>query len=194
MLEAPPRPTPSQVLRGMAVPFFLFSLVLLVLLALSFELLLPLFTRVGIGGSQRSAGELRTYAGQLSASVLHMTQERDQSILPIAFPAYEGMKAARLAHPSFAVLRAELLQTASALVPEKDAIHVDAVSYDDANHAFSVTGDVRHVGPRSMTVLAQYVDAIAKIPGVEVSQPSYLRSDDPGTGMHSPFTFRLTFP
>lgn len=194
MLEAPTRPTPTQILRGMAVPFFIFSLVLLVLLSLSFTLVLPLFTRVDVGGSQRTAGELRTYVGQLSASVLRVERERDQSILPVAFVAYEDLKADRLAHPSFAGLRVELLRTASALVPEKDAIHVEAVSYDDAARVLSVVGDVRGVGPRSMTVLAEYVDAIAKISGVEVSQPAYQRVDDPEIGMHSPFTLHLTFP
>ena len=56
-----------------------------------------------------------------------------------------------------------------------------------------ISGDVRNVGLRSMTVLAQFVDAVASLPSVaSVQRPVFTREKDEDVGFHSPFTFHIT--
>lgn len=195
ILPVPPRLSLASLLRNMAVPFLLFAVVLATLLTLSFLLLLPLLTDVEAGGSQRTAAGLRTYHAHVLADILQEEQERDAAVLPAVDHAYVVLRDGRQEDSSLIDLRSRILQTASSLVPEVGAIHVRSFTYDRSAHSLTLDGEVRNVGPRSMTVLAQFVDELQRVPGVSAVQPPpFERRDDPTAGLHSPFSIVLTLP
>ncbi|MDD4319216.1 MAG: hypothetical protein PHW10_02750 [Candidatus Peribacteraceae bacterium] len=190
--SAPPLPV---LLRNIALSVFLFSLVLFVLLSLSYALLLPLFTRVQVGGTPRDATGVRAYQSALAADILALERERDTSVLPLLDPAHETLKGSRRSLPSFEELREDIRRLAAALVPEPDAIHIEALRLRVADRVLEIEGDVRNVGPRSMTVLARFTDELARLPGIaSVDSPVFERREDPGTGMHSPFLLIVRLP
>ena len=195
ILPVPPRLSLASLLRNMAVPFLLFAVVLATLLTLSFALLLPLFTEVEAGGKQRTAADLQTYHTQVLASIFQEEQERDRAVLPAVDAAYAALRDERQEDSSLAVLRGRILQTASSLVPEAGAVHVRSFTYDRSAHSLTLDGEVRNVGPRSMTVLAQFVDELQRVSGIAAVQPPpFERRDDPVIGPHSPFSIVLTLP
>jgi hypothetical protein len=186
---------PADLLRRIAAPFFLFSLVLTTLLLLSWFLLLPRFTHVAVNGSLADAPELAAYRSSLQAQISAQEEKRDSFVLPFHDADYENLKAAKIDEPLFPTIWNDVRQVANGLNPTPDAIHFDRVSFDQAKNVVTLDGDVRFVGPRSMTLLAAFTESLKGIPSVSsVDLPSYRRSDDPGLGLHSPFTIVLHLP
>jgi hypothetical protein len=191
-LTVPPAPTLRQILAQLALPFFLFALVLATLLTLSAALLLPIFTKVEVGGKQHTAGELRSLQMRLSADITRKEQERDVSVLPFQDRQFETVSAERDALPTFVQMRQDVLHAAAAITPEQDAVHVSSIRFAEGEKTLEVGGDVRNVGERSMTVLAQFVRELEHMPAAAgVRQPDFQRLIDPQTGPHSPFTITL---
>jgi hypothetical protein len=193
-LEAPlPSPTVGTLLRQVGVSFFLFAFILTALLALSALLLLPALTQVSVGGRERSGAEVHSSTAQLLGDITRTQAQRDESVLPLSDPEYQSLKSQRQAVPSFVPLYEGVLHCAVALVPVKDAIVVQSVTLDAPSRTLSVIGDIRNVGPQSMTVLARFVSELGRLPFVSsVSQPLFQRLDDPVLGMHSPYSLTLT--
>ena len=63
------RPSLSHVLWHVSWPFFLFSVILALLLMLSWTLLLPRYTRIDVGGKLLTAEQIRQY-------LLYLERER----------------------------------------------------------------------------------------------------------------------
>ena len=182
--------SPTEVLRRVAVSLLLFTIALLTLLLLSRMFILPRVAEVEVKGVRRSVEDLTMYHISLLAEIARKEQQREASVAPVIDPVHEMLKESRRANLAFPQMREELLQEAAALVSEPDAIHLNAITYDADAKTVEVSGDVRNVGTRSVTVLAAFVTTVRNMPFVKsVQDPSFSRQEDPGIGVHSPFTF-----
>ncbi|PIQ75747.1 hypothetical protein COU78_00045 [Candidatus Peregrinibacteria bacterium CG10_big_fil_rev_8_21_14_0_10_49_24] len=181
--------------RG-AVPLFLFSLVLLILLVLSNMYVLPGLTSVDVGGKERDAAQLKSYYDSLLQQITEQEQERDALVLPMEDTAYRRLVEQKNAAFPLLSLRASLEQTAKQIAPEgKSVVHIDSIRYIPSKKRAELIGDVRNVGPRSMTVLAQLVEELRMQPFVEgIVSPRFQRREDPVLGMYSPFTLVISLP
>jgi hypothetical protein len=182
-------PTLSAPLRGVLPALLLFSGVLLGLLLLSLFLVLPRYTTLQLGGAVLSASTVPEYARRLEAEIEAEEAKRDALTLPLRDPLYVALRE-RSTTLSLADLE-HLLDAMLAASSYGDAVHIDAlvVEGDKAEMA----GDVHGVGPRSLTVLAQFVDDLASQSFVgSLTPPSFVREDDPMVGIRSPFVIRMT--
>lgn len=174
-------------------PLFLFAAVLAGLLLLSFSLLLPLFTRVEVQGLLQSRSDLEELRSDLESQVTDAAAKRESAVLPFHDARYAALANAADSDPDFRELRRALQNIADAIVDQPDAIHISSITYDAPQKSFVIEGDVRFVGARSMTLLAQFVEELSRDPiFVEVSLPRFVREDGP-TGPHSPFLIETTF-
>ena len=185
--------SPGEILRRTAVPFLLFAIVLTALLVLSWLLLLPALTQVEMGGRERSVAELRSYRSDLRASILELEGRRDEFVRPEGDSVYEVLRERKRTQPDIFAQKDALQRLSVSLVPkQRDVVALEALRYDASNDSIELTGDVRNVGPRSMTILAQFTEALRRLPFIEsVQTPRFVREDDPVLGPHSPFT--ITF-
>lgn len=184
-------PSGASALSRMAVPLFLFSLSLAGLLALSRVFLVPRLTRVEVSGEIRRAADLQALRTSLLSQIRDEEKKRDQILLPIHDPAYTALKALRGGGSDPSLLRAQILDQATSLSPVPDAVSIESFRYDPVAKRIELSGSVRSVGARSMTVLSQFVSMVGRLPiAASVTQPRYARVDGPD-GPHSPFTFAL---
>ncbi len=188
------RPDPALLLRQIAFPLVLFAAVLVGLLTLSSLVLLPRLARVEVGGEVRDAHAMTTRLSTLRAELITAEGKRQDLILAIRDPQYLGLKEVRAGHTSLEQVRSQLQEIAASTVSQVDAIHFSGFAYSLQRGTVTVRGDVRFVGSRSMTVLAEFIENL-RTSGhfTSVSTPSFVRED--GTeGPHSPFTLTLTLP
>ncbi len=187
------RPALSTILWSVAWPFFLFSLVLVTLMALSWLLLLPRYTRIDVGGQLRSAEDIRQYRTDLTAQITAKEEERRQSVLAVHDQTYDALKDARRARTPLDELQKKLREHAASLAGKPDAIVFHAFDYDPGKKTLTVQGDIRNVDTRSMTVLAEFSTSLKDLSFVESNTtPAFSREEDKATGFHSPFTITIT--
>jgi hypothetical protein len=181
------------ILRRIAIPFFLFSATLCGLLVLSWVQLMPRLTRVEVGGKTRDAAQMRGYKVQLAAQIQESEDKRRDFALPLRDADYDMLKEMRSAPLSYEDLRHALFAQAAAIVEHKDAVVIQRIDYAPLAKTVRLTGDVRNVESRSMTVLAEFTESVRQMPFVaSVAPPRFERQDDAKTGAHSPFDFTLT--
>lgn len=183
----------SHTLFGrIAEPLLLFSLALCGLLLLSSVLLLPRLTQFAVDGTDATPIDIADHVRGLRAQLIELEQKRDLLVLPELDPDYEDLRERKRSRMNLSDVRAELLQAAAKLPNADHAVALARFSYDAEMRSVEVTGNVRNVGTRSMTVLASYSDAVAALPFVaEFQRPVYTREGDEQNGFHSPFTFRF---
>ena len=192
-MPAPPAPRIQAILGHVAVPFFVFAAVLASLLTLSLFLLLPLLTQVEVAGVQRDARSLLSYRAQLINQVEGLEQERGEAVIPINDPGYEALKSWRRGAGRYVAVREAVLRTALSLSSTEDAIHVSAFTLEE--RTLAVEGDVRYVGPQSLTLLARFTEELGRLSSVaSVTPPLFVREEDALLGMHSPFRILLHLP
>lgn len=196
MPETDIQPAPltlGDILRQLAMPFFLFAAVLLGLLLLSWVLLLPMLTRVEVDGEARSAVDLQVLKADLLSRVETLESSRDEFVLPLQEVVPPSLVTEKEMQASFPSLRESILQSALRLVPgQRDAVAIQSFRYDARENAIELTGAVRNVGPRSMTVLAQFVEELASLPSVSaIEKPRFVREEDDDGTFFSPFVIRL---
>lgn len=188
-----PRPSLETILARVAFPFLLFSLVLVSLLSLSWLLLLPRYTSIDVGGKLRSADGIRQYTSKLTAQIATKEEERQQLVLAVHDPQYDALKKERTSRLSLDDVRTELLQLAKAVTGKDDVVHIGALAEDSATQTITLRGDIRNVSTRSMTVLAQFADALKKLSFVSTATtPAFTREEEKTIGLTSPFTITLT--
>jgi len=182
-----------EILRRAALPFAVFGFVLFMLLALSWFLLLPKFTRVELHGMLQSSSDLQAYVQDVKREIAKVEGKRDALILPLEDSSYGALAQAKAGGVSPADMHAAITGTARSVVPEQsDAVSLTSVRFDGSANAIEIQGDVRNVGLRSMTVLASLVDAFGALPFVaHAEHPSFTREKDDLIGYHSPFQLRL---
>lgn len=190
-----PRQNIGSVLERIPVPFFLFSLTLVAVLTVSYTIFLPLSLKVNVGGVPRSADQIRAFQVQLQAQLAEEEKVRNNAVLPFLEPQYEALKAAKRSASSLDTVRDDLLHEAASVTAETGAVTLGQFHLDAEKHELTVEGDVRNVGPRSMTVLAEFLSAVSHLSSVSsVEPPVFERLEDPKIGMHSPFTLVLKLP
>lgn len=182
---------PREVLRRVLFPFALFSIVLFLLLLLSWYLLLPRFTRVALHGVPQDLARLQTYMETVDADTRTLEEKRMALILPLDDSPYGVLVEEKMSQPSLLSFYEQLQNVARTFLPEQpQAVHLQSIGFE--RDVMIVTGDVRNVGLQSMAVLAQFVSSIREMPGIErVDFPAFTREHDASIGFHSPFTLRI---
>lgn len=183
----------GDIARRTALSFFLFSFVLTFLLGLSWYLLIPELTRVTVSGQPRDIVELQEYNNNIQHEIKELEAKRGAFLLPVQNELYQRLKTVKDKRSQFEDLRREIQQVSSELVPDRnDVIVLSQFAYNAATRQAVIRGDVRNVGPRSMTVLARFVENIQNINFViDVESSKYMRLEDPTLGFYSPFTLRI---
>lgn len=190
---APVRADLPTLLWQIAWPFCIFSMVLASLMALSWTLLLPRYTRIEVGGTLRSAEEIVRYRESLTADITTKERARRQHIVTVHAPEFETLTQLRQSRVSLDDLRDSLTKHATALTGKEDIVHWTALRYDPEGKSLVLQGDIRNVSTRSMTVLAEFAQSLKDLPFVaSATTPSFTREEDPVIGMHSPFTVTLS--
>ncbi|MSR86806.1 hypothetical protein EXS70_01385 [Candidatus Peribacteria bacterium] len=189
---APRRPNLSTLLWHMAWPFLIFSCVLFSLLALSWILLLPRYTRIDVGGQLRTAEGILSYREELTAQITQKEEQRRQLVLAVHDPQFEWLKDQRRARMTLDELNDALVTLAKETTGKDDVVAFTSLQYDPGKRTLAVKGDIRNVGTRSMTALAAYVAAIRTLPFVaSTTTPTFTRDEKPD-GFHSPFMLTVT--
>lgn len=183
----------TNIQSRIALPFFLFSLVFAGILGVSRAFLLPHWMQVEVSGRAfRSAADLQGYEEQLRASIISLEEKRGELLLE-EDPEFTLLKNKRGEQPSLMEIQKALRHTATAISKQPDAVHIEHVRFLLGMKRVEVRGDVRFVGPTSMTVLAQFIEGIAMLPFVNaLERPAFQRDEDPKIGFHSPFSFSFS--
>ena len=188
-------PTPAAILHRTAVPFALFSAVLASLLLVTRETVLPALLSVEIGGSVRNVQELKTYHEALQEQVDRKEKQRNKLILPMEGSKYQNLTDWKQSQYELSFLTSSFAQVAKKIpgLEGKSAVYIHSLKYYPIDNAMEVTGDVRNVGPRSMTVLAEFLEEVQVQPFVkEVKHPTFTRAEDKKIGFYSPFTLSIS--
>lgn len=186
-------PQPSAVLLRIGLPFFLFSAVLALLLTASWALLLPRYTRIEVGGEPRTVEELKTFSRTLTAQIAQQEEERRKLVLAVHDPAYTMLKESRRSRVPIDDYRYAIAEHAAKITGKDDAVVITTFAYNPSESRMFLRGDVRNVGLRSMTVLADFSLSLDQLPFVASHTiPSFVREEDERIGTHSPFEITLT--
>ena len=184
----------GDIARRTAFSFFLFSLVLTAFLALSWYVLVPELTRVEIGGSVRGLQELKDYKADLEGQIVALEESRGSFLLPVNHGLYQQLKRLKNDRLKFQDLRREIREVIKELVPGRtDVVVLSGFYFDASKNIGEIHGQVANVGPRSMTVVAQFVEEIHRIPMViNVETSRFTRQEGENGSFFSPFTIRMT--
>lgn len=182
----------QTIAERIAVPFALFSGALFVLLTVSYFFLLPRFTNLHLSdGTQLSPRRITQYQLKLAADLQSQEETRVRLVLPVTDESFTSLAERKRTAWSYADLSEQLRQAASRLGEPVTVLTIASVSIE--GDTVTVIGDIRNVGPRSMTVLAAYVDEIAALPFVkDLEKPSFAREQLPDGSYRSPFTMTFT--
>ncbi|MBI3336952.1 hypothetical protein HYZ98_05325 [Candidatus Peregrinibacteria bacterium] len=190
-------PSLKEAGERLAFPLFLFSIILFCFLLLSWVFLLPYISQVRMGGEKTSVHQLQSYHRALTERLVRAEDDRERMVLPTLDPLYRELRSKKLAMPSFLHVHEEVRQTALQVVPDiANAVDIERLRFVADTGVLEIYGRTGHVGPRSMTVLAQLTDALLKSHVIaSLDQPAFTRQEDTN-GFFSPFLIRaqLTSP
>ncbi len=185
--------TLMPILERAALPLLLFCGALFVLLFISWFGILPRFTQFAVADALLSPTEMATYVSTLRATVQTQEQKRNRLVLPINDSFYDVLKLQKRSVINTYDLRARLIEASAGIADAADAVFIEHIALNTETHTATITGDVHHVGPRSMTVLASYVERLKSLSFVEhLEAPSYTRVQNTDGTVHSPFSLSLT--
>lgn len=180
-----------QVLTRCATPFFAFSVALMLLLMLSSALIVPRLTRIAVQGMLLAPPDVERYAAHVRDEIGGLQERVDEFVYPTRDPDYLLLRDMRAAALSPHHLRAAINDALARTPDAQGAVNVLHIVLHDDGSAL-IEGVVYGVGPRSITVLAGFVDALRDSPLVREVVPSpFQRVDDPVRGPSSPFSIRL---
>ncbi len=188
------RPSPGEILSRAAAPFLIFTAVLAFMLAVSSVIVLPRLTKVRIGGTLHNTIELSRHVKSIEAAVIDLENTRAEYVTPMRRGLYgEAKKSLKYSVPALFALQENIYEIIRDTVPENlSAIVLFGYVYNPDERVLVLEGDVRSVGPRSMTVLAQFVDTIKRAKWVDsVEPPKFARLKNAEAGYHSPFKFTI---
>lgn len=178
-----------SILRRLGTSLFLFSFVFTALLFGSWMYALPRLTRITLQGRTLDLAVVVPYEQQLRAQLMDIEAKRNALALPLHDAAYDALKRDAQCYPLL-----EDMEKAVAEAAERTAqgsAMFSSMTFD-ADGTLGLRGDIRNVGMRSMTVLAQFVEELGTLPFVaSVTPPRFVRSEDAGIGHHSPFDLTL---
>jgi len=179
--------------RRIALPFLLFSGVLSSVMTLSFLLLLPSLTQVEVGGKLHDASHLQAYVSALEESVEEIASKRSALVTPLRDSLYGSLRETKYSRPPFLLLKSQIEQAASeAVIGRTDIVQIKRIRYLPEDRVVELQGSVRNIGPRSMTVLGEFVDVLKNLSLVsEIQLPKFVREEDSNGNIFSPFSFEL---
>lgn len=181
-----------QILSESATPFFVFSVSLALMLLATSVTVLPRLTRISVQGTLLSPPELERYAGHVRAEIGTLEQRVDAFVYPSRDPVYLHVRNERFATVTPYHVRVAIDDAVSRVPDARGAVDVRHIALQSDGTAL-IEGVVQNVGPRSMTVLASFVDALRMAPMVrEVAPSAFRREDDPSLGPISPFSLQLS--
>jgi hypothetical protein len=193
LLSAPPESSLRRVLGQVSVPLLLFAVSLSFLLLLSEFLLIGRLQKVEVAGGSKSVMEMQALHKSLTASIVSTEEKRGDLLFPERDDLYMSVRALQDEGQTTERLYAEILEQVKGLSSAPDSIHIDVLQVTPDAHTVTLKGDVRFVGPRSMTLLAQFTDSLRRLPEVKALEgETFTRLDDPKMGFHSPFDLTLT--
>ena len=187
-----PQPLES-IVRMVSLPLFLFSLVLFGLLLISRLFLLPRFTNIAIAGQVFTPSEAGIYERSLNAQLVTMEDERRELALPVTDETYDALKDVKRDQLQLIAVQSQLEQAAARAGIGTDQLVVIKMSVDAVSGHVRMEGDIRNAGPRSMTLLAGFVEEVeSQTQFTDVVRPSFTRVTDPDVGIHSPFILEFS--
>ncbi len=190
---APEEGSLKRMLGQIAVPLLLFAVSLSFLLLLSQFLLIGRLAKVEVAGGSKSVEEMQMLRSSLTASIVSAEEKRGNLLFPERDATYASIVKLQEKDRGMERLHVQILEQATGLSSSPDAIHLDEITFSPDLQKVLLKGDVRFVGPRSMTLLAQFTDALRRLPSVTALEgEEFTRLDDPKTGFHSPFSLTLT--
>ncbi|MBI4129435.1 hypothetical protein HY464_01960 [Candidatus Peregrinibacteria bacterium] len=185
----------SHVAARFALPLLTFAVALFLALFLSWWFFLPRLAGVPLHGKMMYGSSLVQFYADLRDRTDALEDARNQLVLPGQDSLSQFLHQLRRSDVSLVPLFAILVRSAEKAVPDRpDAVVFENFQYDAINKTLQVTGDVRNVGPRSMTVLAEFIETLRSIPVVgAVEHQRFTREEGPKGEFHSPFTVLLRF-
>ena len=188
-----PRPGVSVVLWRFSLPFFLFSVILTSLLAASYAFLLPRYMRIEVGGAPRSAEQIRALRAELTSQIVAKEEERRRLVLAVHDPQFEALQERRRERIPLDELRERLATQAATITGKEDVVQWHSFTYDPDGKTLRIRGEIRNVGTRSMTVLAEFAQSLTSLQFVaSATTPAFTREEDAKIGFRSPFDITLT--
>ncbi|HCI03293.1 MAG: hypothetical protein CL969_00160 [Euryarchaeota archaeon] len=196
-------PSVGDVLHHVSVPFLIFTAVLLGFLSLSATLILPQLTQVDIAGKEHDAVELKELVKKLDTRVQELERARGEFVTPLREGLFGDAMDQKYNSRDLLLFKSQLeeitqqIETASLRQgygrrENKDTISISSMTFDQEELSLKVEGKVQNVGPRSMTVLAQFINAAQESKWVsDISPPKFTREHDDENGFYSPFIFTL---
>jgi hypothetical protein len=171
-----------------------FSIVFAAMVWASVLFLLPQFSAIEVLGARHALSDLPGLKAALLQHVEEPEAKRTALDAPLQHAVYAELKQAQsawqLMHTWNDVQRV-IIDTSGTT----DILHLTEQRFDPTAKTITLVGDVRNSGPQSMTVLAEFLDSLAKLPGVASLSPvPFTRQNDPRIGEVSPFTVTITLP
>jgi hypothetical protein len=172
---------------------FLFSALLAGLLFASSRFLLPRFTTVEIDGQTRDLSSLRDTHKNITAQIVEAEGKRRQFLLPVSDARYRALVSSKDAGPQFLDVFAEVQAIADRFPGEGGpSIIFESMTMRKDSRMLELKGEVRNVDSRSMTVLAQFTEALNTLNAAQsVATPTFTREFREAHGFFSPFTIRI---
>ncbi len=181
--------TLGDILHRISVPFLLFTAVLFGFLFLSANLILPKLTQLEIAGNGHNALELKAKVSDLGEKVDELEVARKEFVTPLREGSFGLVKIAKYDQVDSLAIQESLGEMRKRIVPEEDdAIHIEVLSHSLQKKTLRISGYVHNVGPRSMTILAQFVEELRDADWVEsLEPPKFERKQSEDRGFYSPF-------
>lgn len=183
----------DQIFRRSSLQFFLFSAALMGLLMLSRYVLLPPLTQVEVSGSLMGLQELQVHKQGVEKDIIALEKKRNSFLSPQQSDIYRTLQKRKLARMRVQDIRKDIGRIAKTLVPDQeDVILLLGMEYDGRGDVVEIWGEVRNVGTRSMTVLAQFVESLRDLRLVkDIDASRYTRREDQDGSYYSPFDIYL---
>jgi len=155
--------------------------------------LLPQLLTLQIGDTSVLATEVADLEQEIRRTAEAVADKRDALILPGQDELSRALRADQELALPIPLLEKELKILAHRASGSEGSIVFHKLHYHAPDQRVSLRGDVRNVGPRSMTVLAQFTDLLERHEGVTAMEPPlFVREEDPVAGFHSPFSLQFT--
>jgi hypothetical protein len=187
--------TPAAILHRTALPLVLFAVVWIVLLFATQLWVLPALLSVEIAGDVRNVQELKTYYDALNEQIQKKQEQRMALLLPMHGSAYRNLTDWKQKQYAMPILISSVSQVAKVIrgTQGNPAVYLQSIRYFPIDSVLEIDGNVRNVGPRSMTVLAQFIEELRQQAFVEsINHPTFTRLEDASLGFYSPFHLTVT--
>jgi hypothetical protein len=186
--------TLRDILARVSLPSALFGFSLLGFVAASWIFLVPQLLTIEVSGVAHRMGDLQGYRAELQTKILTAEEARQQALRAVQSPQYQALLDARVTAPSSFQIREQIDETIRKL-DDRNAVHIQQFSFTPGTREVQISGEVRGVGPRSMTVLAAWVDVLRSAAFVrDFRGPEFTRAASETNGPYSPFTMSWILP